>query len=356
MNFHGGNIYDYDNEIIDFSSNINPLGVSEKLKYEISKRIDEVSKYPDIKYSKLKSNISKYLNVDKSNITVGNGAVDIIYRAVSCLPQKKAFIMAPAFSEYRKACEISNKEYFEIPSFDFDKNYFDIDFFKSKIEDNSIIIICNPNNPTGVGIKNTDIESIVEISEKKGNFIIIDEAFMEFTCDEAKFSFISNIKKYNNVLFLRAVTKFFGLPGIRLGYGISSNYKLNEKMEYFSKPWDINTFAVIASDVIFNDIDYIEKSKKWIIDEREFIYNSLSNENNIHIYKSDSNFFLIKTNKNSKYIRDELLKHNILIRIPEGFTGLFDNFIRIAVKDRESNIKIINALRSESLWIEKEEL
>src|SRR5699024_9797742 len=101
MNFHGGNIYDYDNEIIDFSSNINPLGVSEKLKYEISKRIDEVSKYPDIKYSKLKSNISKYLNVDKSNITVGNGAVDIIYRAASCLPQKKAFIMAPAFSEYR---------------------------------------------------------------------------------------------------------------------------------------------------------------------------------------------------------------------------------------------------------------
>ncbi len=347
MNFHGGNIYEYDNNIIDFSSNINPLGVSEKLKNAIIERIDEVSIYPDINYNKLKNNISKYINVDKSMITVGNGAVDIIYRAVQNLPMNNVVIMAPTFSEYRKAAELSGKRFFEIPSFNFEKNIFDMSFFDSKIHSNSIIIICNPNNPTGVAIDKQSLTKFLKNIKDKGCFVIIDEAFMEFTCNENKFSMVDMCNEFENLIVIRAVTKFFGLPGIRLGYGISSNKIFNEAMENSSKPWDINTFAVIASAVIFNDYEYIEKSKKWIKEETEFMYENISKIKGFLPYKTNCNFMLVKSDKNSEYIEKALLKYNILIRIPKGFTGLSKNFIRVAIKDRESNIKLINALRSE---------
>ncbi len=347
MNFHGGNIYEYDNDIIDFSSNINPLGVSEKLKNAIMERIDEVSRYPDINYRKLKNNIAKYINTDENMITVGNGAVDIIYRTIENLPMDNVVIMAPAFSEYRKSAQLSGKRFFEIPSFNFEKNIFDMSFFDSKIHSNSIIIICNPNNPTGVAIDKQSLTEFLKHIKDKGCFMIIDEAFMEFTFNEYKFSMIDMCKEFENLIIIRAVTKFFGLPGIRLGYGISSNKILNEYMENASKPWDINTFAVIASDVIFDDYEYIEKSKVWIKEETDFMYENISKIEGFFPYKTNCNFMLIKLNENSENIEKALLKYNILIRRPEGFTGLSKNFIRVAIKDRESNVKLINALRSE---------
>ena len=347
MNFHGGNIYEYNEDILDFSSNINPFGVSKKLKDEIYKRMDEVARYPDINYKRLKDNVARYLSVRSDMVTVGNGAVDIIYRAVSSIPKDKVFIMAPAFSEYRKSAEMSGKEYFEISAFDFSKKDFDCDFFDRNIEDNSIIIVCNPNNPTGKAIEKERILKLLDSAKEKNSFVILDETFIEFTCDEDKYSMVSSCFDYDNLIVIRAVTKFFGIAGIRLGYGVCKNSDINFKIENNSKPWDVNTFAVICSDVVFWDNEYIEKTRGWIDSERKFVYENISKIAGFEIYETNSNFFMIKTEVSSDIIQKKLLKHNILIRQPEGFTGLSNNFIRVAVKDRLSNEKLINALRSE---------
>ena len=348
MNFHGGNIYDYNSDIIDFSSNINPYGVSDSLKKEIFNRINEVSRYPDINYKKLKSNISEYLKVDVNDVIVGNGAIDIIYNSINVIYYENVYILAPTFSEYRKASEIFNKTYFEILSFDFDNGIFDLNYFSNKIERNSIVIICNPNNPTGFAIDNISLLNFCNNMKNKNCFVILDETFVEFTNNIDKYSMVRYYSNLDNILIIRAVTKFFGIPGIRLGYAVCSNSIIKNKLEYFSRPWDINTFAVIASDIIFKDKKYIELSYNWLETERIFLYNELSKFNIFKVYNTNSNYFLLKFyDLDSDIIQDRLLKHNILIRKNTGFTGLSKKFIRIAIKDNINNKKLINALRSE---------
>ena len=345
---HGGNIYRFEREgkeVLDFSSNINPLGVPQKFTDIAKENFDKLTNYPDPYYIELREKIGEHNSVTKENIIVGNGATEILFLYMRAVKPKKVLLLAPCFVEYERALKSvgAQIEYFELK----EKNNFypDIQTLKKKLEGQhyDLFLFCNPNNPTGQLIKFDDVKDLAAICKKQDMKIFIDEAFIEFVENWKEKT--AALLKNKDVFIMRAFTKFFAIPGLRLGYGISFDEELMNKLETEKEPWSVNTFANLAGLVMLDDKDYIKKSEKWVAEEKEFMYKELSEFQYIEPYRTECNFILLKIhNISSTSLRDKMIEKNILIRDASNFKFLDYHFIRLAIKDRESNIKVLEAL------------
>lgn len=330
-------------KIIDFSSNINPFIVDSMDKI-VAAGVGSLQKYPDIKYRRLRKNIAYYLGVDDSQVIPGNGATEIIYLLMRNLSGRLA-IINPTFSEYRKGAEIAGLSVVDFVM-DWKKDFkLDLDEIYRRKDEFDSIFICNPNNPDG---SVRDIKKLLEFAEKEGKLLIVDETFIEFADYEKDRSLVNMVEKSKNLFIIRAVTKFFGIPGIRLGYGISSNRELLQKMYDEKEPWTINSFADSASDFIFKEEEYIRKSKKYFSKERVCMINEINKIDGIKAFNSDANFILVRfENRNVLDVKENLLKRaGLLIRDASNFIGLDSSFARVAIKNHEQNIVLVDAIRS----------
>lgn len=342
---HGGDLLSYEKhyegELIDFSSNINPLGIPKGLANIIIDNLAKIESYPDIKYRKLKSSISRYLNCKDEHVIVGNGAVDLIDSFTKL--SKRVVVMAPAFSEYEQRALVHGKKVVTV--------YYDEDFtinlkrLESVLEKNDLLILGNPNNPTGLRIKYKKLIEIYRLIIKKDAKLVLDEAFFEFTPDDYDSIDIFKIYGYKNIGIIRAATKFFALPGLRLGYGCTS-VELKGKIEEIQMPWRVNCFADLAGQYIFDQEDYIKESKRYIKKERKYLLDKLIEIDGIKAHETHTNYILIKLKKwNEEYVFNFFLKKGILIRKCSSFKTLGDYHIRVAVKDRENNMKLIKTFK-----------
>lgn len=342
---HGGDITTYrdlyDGELVDFSSNINPLGPPEGLYDELKNNFNSLTIYPDIQYRTLKSNIGKYLNCDCSNIVVGNGAVEVINNFIQLFDRVVTFV--PCFSEYEKRGKVLKKEICKIPlSPDFT---IDIDSVKRNLKKGDILILGNPNNPTGLRIEEDKLKLIYDIVNLKESFLLLDEAFFEFCPKDYDSIKMFKDKDYDRIAIIRAVTKFFALPGIRLGYACTSN-KMARKYEKVELPWSINSLADCSGRYIFGCKEYIEKSKNYIQGERQYMTKALMKIKFINLYPTQSNYILIKSRKfNENFLFYYFLKRGILIRKCSSFDGLDDKHIRLAIKNRKNNERVIKIFK-----------
>ena len=330
-------------KIIDFSSNINPFIVDSMDKI-VAAGVGSLQKYPDIKYRRLRKNISDYLGVDDSQVIPGNGATEIIYLLMRNLSGRLA-IINPTFSEYRKGAEIAGLSVVDFVM-DWKKDFkLDLDEIYRRKDEFDSIFICNPNNPDG---SVREIKKLLEFAEKEGKLLIVDETFIEFADSEKDRSLVNMVEKSKNLFIIRAVTKFFGIPGIRLGYGISSNRELLQKMYDEKEPWTINSFADAASDFIFKEEEYIRKSKEYFSKERVCMINEINKIDGIKAFNSDANFILVRfENRNVLDVKENLLKRaGLLIRDASNFIGLDSSFARVAIKNHEQNIVLVDAIRS----------
>lgn len=331
------------NKIIDFSSNINPFIVDSMDKI-VTAGVGSLQKYPDIKYRRLRKNIADYLGVDDSQVIPGNGATEIIYLLMRNLRGRLA-IINPTFSEYRKGAEIAGLSVVDFVM-DWKKDFkLDLDEIYRRKDEFDSIFICNPNNPDG---SVREIKKLLEFAEKEGKLLIVDETFIEFADSEKGRSLVNMVEKSKNLFIIRAVTKFFGIPGIRLGYGISSNRELLQKMYDEKEPWTINSFADSASDFIFKEEEYIRKSKEYFSKERVCMINEINKIDGIKAFNSDANFILVRfENRNVLDVKENLLKRaGLLIRDASNFIGLDSSFARVAIKNHEQNIVLVDAIRS----------
>lgn len=331
------------NKIIDFSSNINPFIVDSMDKI-VAAGVENLQKYPDIKYRRLRKNIADYLRVEDSYIIPGNGATEIIYLLMRNLSGRLA-IINPTFSEYRKGAEIAGLSVVDFVM-DWKKDFkLDLDEIYRRKDEFDSIFICNPNNPDG---SVREIKKLLEFAEKEGKLLIVDETFIEFADSEKDRSLVNMVEKSKNLFIIRAVTKFFGIPGIRLGYGISSNRELLQKMYDEKEPWTINSFADSASDFIFKEEEYIRKSKEYFSKERVCMINEINKIDGIKAFNSDANFILVRfENRNVLDVKENLLKRaGLLIRDASNFIGLDSSFARVAIKNHEQNTVLVDALRS----------
>lgn len=330
-------------KIIDFSSNINPFIVYSMDKI-VAAGVGSLQKYPDIKYRRLRKNIADYLGVDDSYIIPGNGATEIIYLLMRNLSGRLA-IINPTFSEYRKGAEIAGLSVVDFVM-DWKKDFkLDLDEIYRRKDEFDSIFICNPNNPDG---SVREIKKLLEFAEKEGKLLIVDETFIEFADSEKDRSLVNMVEKSKNLFIIRAVTKFFGIPGIRLGYGISSNRELLQKMYDEKEPWTINSFADSASDFIFKEEEYIRKSKEYFSKERVCMINEINKIDGIKAFNSDANFILVRfENRNVLDVKENLLKRaGLLIRDASNFIGLDSSFARVAIKNHEQNTVLVDAIRS----------
>lgn len=343
---HGGDLLtyenEYDGEIVDFSSNINPLGFPDGLKEFIMAGLAELESYPDIKYRKLKQSISKYLGCGIDNIVVGNGAVEIIDNFI--ILADRVIIMTPSFCEYEDRA-IAHGKKVEVIKYkeDFELN---IKKIEEVMGDGDLLVLGNPNNPTGRRISEDDLRELYDLVIKNNAFLLLDEAFYEFCPHDYDSIAIFEQVKYKNVGIIRAATKFFALPGIRLGYGCTSR-DVVETIEKYQLPWNVNTLADRSGQFIFEQEDYIRKSRTYMDSERKFIMNELNKIEGILPYNTHTNYVLIKLlDWCEEEIFQHFLKYGILIRKCSSFKGLDGEYIRIAIKDRENNRRLIATFQS----------
>ncbi|MCX7795749.1 MAG: threonine-phosphate decarboxylase CobD [bacterium] len=348
---HGGNVYKFSrilnrdiSEILDFSANINPLGFPSGLKEYLYSVLDSIVYYPDPDYVELRKKIGDYIGINLENVIVGNGAIEIISLCIQTVG-KPAIIPIPTFSEYARICRMNNLgiEYFPMRgSFELE-----IDALINRLRSRKygMLILCNPNNPTGRLIEISSIRVLLEETVKLGIFLILDEAFIEFTEDYPKHSAISLINSFPNLCVIRCFTKFFGLPGMRLGYGVASEEFIN-RMRDIALPWSVNILADLAGRYVLKDRNFIEQTRRFVNLERRLFLEELSNIEWLHPYPSQTNFILVKSDIDNSILERYLLERGIIIRNCKGFEGLDESYIRLAVKDRKSNKKLIEVLRS----------
>ena len=380
MDFHGGNIYKVFREknikeILDYSSNINPYGIPESLKKRITENLEILERYPDPDYVELREKLANLNNVNLSDIILGNGATEIIFLFMKVINPKKILIVSPTFGEYERAVKavgtfrnsidlscsngdnknIENKkieiEYFELKeSDDFKLN---IGNLKNELEKKyDLLIICNPNNPTGKFLKLAQTEEILKECNKYDTKLFIDEAFIEFLADGMKESIINTEENKKNLFVTRAFTKFFAIPGLRLGYGMYFDKELEKKISEKKEPWSVNNIAEMAGLTVLDDTEYIEKTLKWITKEKIYMYEKLNEILGIKVYKTEVNFITGKIDEklfseglNVKVLREKMLEQGILIRDASNFKFLDERFFRLAIKDRTSNDRVIEAMK-----------
>ena len=340
---HGG-LYsaglEYKPEIIDFSSNVNPIGYPPSITNNLKKDFPLFSIYPDPDSTKLRNYLEKYTGISKDQIIVGNGATEIIYNfSAAFLKGCKVLIPIPTFGEYESSAKLNGASINFLKTMNLSN---EISKLLDILPKNDCVFICNPNNPTGSLIKRKDILKIVESAYKKSILLFVDECFIEFTSNMRE-SIVPHLREFDNLFVLRSMTKSFGLAGLRIGYGLGS-LQMIKVLQKIKLPWNVSGFAQRIAIKALLDKIHLDKTRKIISRERKFLKEYISKINGFSCYNSDVNFLLIKSKNNSKYIQKKLLKKNILIRDCSTFRGLNNNFIRIAVRTHEENLKLIKEL------------
>ena len=383
MDFHGGNIYKIFREknikkILDYSSNINPYGIPDSLKKRITENLEILERYPDPDYIELRQKLAHLNKVDISNIILGNGATEIIFLFMKVINPKKILIAAPTFGEYERAVKATERTENSSILGDSDKKKNDknncrkqkieIEYFELKESDDfklnignlknefakkyDLLIMCNPNNPTGKFLKLSETEEILKECNKYNTKLFIDEAFIDFLEDGIKESIINTKENKQNLFVTRAFTKFFAIPGLRLGYGIYFDKNLEKGISEKKEPWSVNNIAEMAGLTVLDDTEYIEKTLKWITKEKIYMYEKLNEINGIKAYKTETNFITVKIEDklfskelNVKILREKTLEYSILIRDASNFKFLDERFFRLAIKDRKNNDRVIETLK-----------
>ena len=342
---HGGNEIFKNKNVIDFSANINPLGLKEGSLDVLKMAMEQSTLYPDNFSTDLRQKIAQFENIDKDNIFCSNGASDIIFRFVNYVKPKKALVLAPTFADYERALKTvgCNIHYYFLKEED-DFNLKDDIINMLKQNDFDIIFLCNPNNPTGQLIKNNLIENILK--NTKG-YVFVDECFIDFIKNNKIYTSKSLTKKYDKLIILKAFTKIFALAGFRLGYCITNNKNTIDNLYFYGADWGVSIFAQKmgihclnnCDEYILKSLDYIEKEKLKIIKALQGL--------GFKIIGSNANYIFFKGQKDFDKILYE--RYNICIRNCKNYKNLSDKFFRIGVYKKEQNEILLNALKELNL-------
>ena len=342
MGIHGGDIYK-NHVLIDFSVNINPLGIPKSVKDVLHETVEMCIKYPDMEEEKLKKAVSNMLAVPKESILFGNGASQLFMGVVHSIKPKKTVIPVPSFYGYEYAAKAAGGEiiYYETRK----ENAFQVtkDFYKVLTEDVDLLFLANPNNPTGNLLSKEDVKELLGYCRDRDIYVVLDESFIEFCGRE--FSILTDIEKFHNLILIRSFTKIFSIPGVRLGYLICNNYSLLYKIQRQLPEWNLSCFAQEAGCTCAREIDFMLKTKDYIKKERPFLENGLK-QKGFSVFTSMANFIFFYS---EKPLYEGLLKKGILIRDCRNFRGLWKGFYRIAVKNRKENEILLKEI-GERTW------
>ena len=334
---HGGDIY-RNSVTLDFSVNVNPLGIPEPVTKALQEAVKKCQEYPDIRAERLTREVSKLVGVPGEYLAFGNGASELFMAIVHGLKPKKTVIPVPSFYGYEYAANAEEQEivYHMLK----EENEFGLseDLLDQLTEEVDMLFLANPNNPTGRLTDKSFLQKLLKHCERSEIFVVLDECFIEFCGEE--FSMIKEAAEYNNLILVRAFTKIFSIPGVRLGYLVCSNQELLGKIRRQLPEWNLSCFAQAAGCACAGERDYLEKTADYVKEERQFLTENLK-KIGWKVFPGSANFLLFYSDKP---IYEALLAKGILIRDCSNFRGLGKGFYRIAVKNRQENEKLIKEM------------
>lgn len=338
---HGGDIYRNQVEY-DFSVNINPLGMPKGSVKAAKEGILLSNQYPDDKAEELCKSLAEAKGVKPEEILVGNGAAELIYGLCYGIKGKHALEAVPCFQEYEEAF-LQNGGRMKFWDLEEEHDFLLEESFLSFLtEEIDVVFLCNPNNPTGKLIPPKLLLKIAEKCEETNTWFCLDECFLPFLEEEKQYSLISRIHRFPHLMILRAFTKIYGMPGLRLGYAISSNQKLLGKIRRTIQPWNTSIPAQMAGMEALKDQDYLEQTRTMIQKEKQYLREELSNGLAEKVYDGAANYLFFKSRVD---LKEKLLEEKILIRSCSNYRNLEEGFFRIGIRTHEENQELIQRWR-----------
>ena len=324
-------------EILDFSASINPLGPPRSVLTALTEHLQNLTTYPDPSYTQLRSALSDFHNLPMEWILPGNGAAELLTWVGRELAQRSAtYLVTPAFADYQRSLNAFNARVIPVPM--------DLETVPPQAtitaSANCGLLLNNPHNPTGTLTRRDDLIPYLE----QFSLVVVDEAFMDFLPTAQQQSLLDVILDFPNLIVLRSLTKFYSLPGLRLGYAIGHPDYL-KRWQQWRDPWPVNTLAEVAAISALKDHPFQQKTWDWLPPSREALTAGLQKLPGLAPLSGAANFLLVKTDIPSTQLQRELLKsHQILIRDCLSFPELGENYFRVAVRLPEKNNQLLAAL------------
>ena len=337
-------------EIVCFGANVNPLGLSEKLKEDLSAHLDLLSSYPDRNYTALKKVIAGYCQILPEHVIVGNGSTELISLLIQTRKPQKTLVLGPTYSEYGRKLDLIGSSVHTYLLKEADQFHLDIDDFCAEIKKGyELVILCNPNNPTSSALRASEVQTILDCCRETGSFLMIDETYVEFAPDIDAISSMSLIESYDNLMILRGVSKFYAAPGLRLGYGATSNRQFLQDLLLMQNPWSLNSLGAYAGEKMLQDQEYIRKTRDLILSEREKMCTQISRIDGLTVYPAYANFVLVKIEKEgvtSADVFEFLIKQGLMVRDCSSFQELGGEYFRFCIMAPEDNKRLLQGIQN----------
>lgn len=319
---HGGDVFaiarehgwDW-REVLDFSASINPLGPAPGVSAAICQAIDRITHYPEREPARLRRALAERWNLDQDQILLGNGATELIFFIARMFPSTSVTLSLPVFSEFHRA----------FPN-------------AGTAAPHGLLVLTRPANPTGVTLDLKELRKYLTATEQP---VLVDESFLEFSGQP---SAATLLHEHQHLIVLRSLTKFYALPGLRVGALIASSATIRKWREH-REPWQVNVLAEEAALAAVNDTAHAEKSIAFIQRERSWLYEQLQSLPGVIAHASDANFLYVPLNYSAAALCEHLLRFKILVRNCTGWTGLAGEAVRIAVRTRDENERLLDAWR-----------
>ena len=340
---HGGNIYKMTldtekRDFIDFSANINPLGAPEWLRSVVNRELENIVHYPDPDSTSFCQAIATHHGISPKNVVAGNGTAELMYAILRLFTTARIVVPVPSYVDYYHAAQQSGNEVVCFPISAQDGFQLQVEKLAKILNPRDLVIIATPNNPTGILPDPAQIRQLIE--EREDVWFVIDEAFLDFIPGSESLA-----GRYENVITLNSMTKFYALPGLRVGY-CTCPQVFKDKIKEIIPPWSVNSIAQAVGVAALKDREFRERSIETVQKLRADFYIELQRIPGLTVYPSQVNYHLCRLSEGeeSGLLREKLLAHGIAIRPCANFKGLDGHYFRVAVRNREENSRFIQAI------------
>ncbi len=349
---HGGNIYDVARQlncrpadIIDMSSNINPLGPPPGLLQYLKDNLDSIMRLPEVDAGITVKRFGNFIGVDSNRLLAGSGTTQFIYSIPRILETRKALIIGPTYADYGDACRLEG-----IPCTFHMANESDeftprIDQISKKLPSVDTVFVCNPNNPTGTLIPGDALSELCRCHPQ--HKFVIDESYLDFVPHAEKETLINS--GLHNVIVLLSLSKIFRIPGLRIGF-ITACEDLIERFSKYLLPWSVSSLAQLAIDYVSSEkalmVSFISETRNYIADQRQRFFHALTAYGRLRMFNGRTPFVLIKLPDefSANHVWQMLARDKLLVRRCANIKGLSDRFVRISLKKHEYNRILVSKL------------
>lgn len=333
-------------DFLDYSANINPLGMPESVGQMLVASISDVTRYPDPGHREFRQALAGRLGLPEAWLLPANGAAEAMALAILGLAPQTVGVVYPCFSEYAQLASQFGARV--VGCYGVEENGYkpDMGELHRLFEETDLIFVGSPNNPTGVLYQPDELLKMADWAEQTKTWLVVDEAFLDFVEEERQYTLAPLLETFPHVILMRSMTKMYAIPGLRLGYAIA-HPEVICRMREKQVSWSVNALALRAGVLCLAEQDYEQKTRALIARERDYLSRFIREELGWKVWAGEANFLLVRSPRalTAEQLQAQLGKKGILIRSCAMYPGLTAHDVRIAVRGREENERLVQALR-----------